>query len=714
MEPVPYLEDIYPPDLLYAATVRSPVSKGYIKFIQVPVLPNDYYFITAKNIPGKNKLEGTDIPILADSKLSYFGEPIAIFLGPDKTKLEELASRCIVIVDEVKAIFDYQDPLYETSSNEVNREITQAADKHGKTEKSVKTISGRYSTGIQEHWYAEPIGAVTWYKDENKKKILTVRTATQWPFHIKRSVINALGIEASGITVEPTALSIHMDGKLWYPSLIACHAAIGTFITKRPVRLILSKDEDFQFTPKRCKTDIIITSNIDDKGCILKTDVDIIVNLGAYGVNENEIIDQVSLGSLGLYKFDNFSLLAKGIKTNLPPQGPFSGFGLAHGLFAIERHISQIADACDYDPALWRLNNVNNQVILPKTVSTKNNKQNELLNTAINMSDYYRKWSSFELLKQSRKENKTEKYEKLRGIGIAVGYQGNSLLHDKNSYSVEVTLTKEGFLEIKTSIVSTEDYSKIWEKVAFQTMSIEPHMVRIISTDSNAKGSLPDCGPSCSSRNITTITKLVEKCCLAIRKQRFHAPLPISVRRSIKPQSGSLRNGSFAAADINGFLKPGLAAAVVEVTIDPVECMPIARGIWLAVDGGKIISINRSKRALTRGIVQALGWAFSENIEYVNGKFPGSQYDNYNILSPVDIPPIYIDFISDNPANNEGDTKGIGDLPFTCIPAAFLQAVSQAMDHCFKSIPLKRKNIWELFNLQNDNSANNNSGLVSK
>jgi ribosomal protein L11 len=30
------------------------------------------------------------------------------------------------------------------------------------------------------------------------------------------------------------------------------------------------------------------------------------------------------------------------------------------------------------------------------------------------------------------------------------------------------------------------------------------------------------------------------------------------------------------------------------------------------------------------------------------------------------------------------------------VPAAFLQAVSQAMDHYFKTIPLKRKEIWEI------------------
>jgi CO/xanthine dehydrogenase Mo-binding subunit len=32
--------------------------------------------------------------------------------------------------------------------------------------------------------------------------------------------------------------------------------------------------------------------------------------------------------------------------------------------------------------------------------------------------------------------------------------------------------------------------------------------------------------------------------------------------------------------------------------------------------------------------------------------------------------------------------KGIGELPFNCVPAAYIQAVSQAIDYPFEKIPL--------------------------
>ena len=709
MDAVPFLEDIYPHNLLYAVTIRSPIAKGFLKLIQFPILPNNYSIITARNIPGENRLEDTDIPILAYSNLSYIGEPVAILLGQDKTKLEELASKCKVIVDEEKAVLSC-DGVEPSAVREI-----QFGDTSEAFEKTDRIVTSTYKTGIQEHWYAEPVGAVTWYKhehDETKdakskkmEKTLIVRTATQWPYHVKRSIARVLGLEAAKVSVEPTALSLHMDGKLWYPSLIACQAALGTYISKRPVRLILSREEDFFYTPKRCNANIGIASTIDVNGSITAAEIEIFVNLGAYAVNGQEILDQICLGSLGYYNIGNFKLNARANRTNIPPQGAYSGFGLAQGFFAMERLVSQIADMVNQEPAQWRKDHIDSRMILPSGLASRNHVScEELIETTAKMSDYYRKWNSYQLLRQSRKGKNIDRKEYPRGIGIAIGFQGGGLLYngsDKGAYGVEVTLTKEGILEIKTSITSSdEDYQRIWAHVASEILSIDHSLIRLKNIQA------PDCGPSCASRNITAITKMVEKCCQAIRKQRFHDPLPITVRRSVRPQNGVLWDGRFPPQegkniDINGFSKLGMAAAVVEVSIDLIECMPKIRGVWLGIDGGRIISANRARRCIARSAAQALGWAFTENIEYIDGILPRHHYNNFAIPSPAYIPPIHVEFIS----GNCPDAKGIGELPFTCIPAAFIQAVSQAMDYSFKTIPLKRREIWEMVKVRNTTAA---------
>jgi CO/xanthine dehydrogenase Mo-binding subunit len=704
MERLPFLEDIYPQNLLYAVTIRSPVAKGQLKSIQIPALPEDFTLVTAKDIPGKNFLTGTKVPILSDGQLSYIGEPVAILLGPDKTKLDEIASRCTVIAEEETPVFNVKEGELAAereiiTGNTVSAMTSSEMPSAYGFENDSVIVTGSYKTGIQEHWYAEPIGAITFYMDEYEKKKkktdnyhspLVVMTATQWPFHVKRAVLQCLGLNADSVSIKPTSLNLHMDGKLWYPSLISCHSALCTFLTKRPVRFILKREEDFFYTPKRCGSDIHIASIIDEKGNITSAAIDIYVNLGAYAVNEKETLDQICLGALGLYNYKNIKLTAKAIRTNIPPQGAFCGFGIAQGLFAAERNVTLISNAVNKDPALWRQDNINTKAIMPVPQPKIIPSGSKLIDTALKMSDYSRKWASYELLRQSRKGKTLQKGENPRGIGITAGFQGNSPLYvgeDNGVYTVEVTLTKESVVEIITSITTSEDYGRIWQKVAKETMGVESDKVKIITENAL------DSGPSCSSRNITAITRLVEKCCLAIQKQRFRDPLPITVRRSIKPQKGGIRGGIWDVHDISGFTRPGLAAAVVEVTIDLVECIPIVRGIWLSVDGGKIVSENRAKRSLARGTAHALGWAYTENIEYINGSLSRNQYENFKIFSPMKIPPIHINFLREDTL---AEPKGIGDLPFTCIPSAFIQAVSQAMDHCFKSIPLKRNDIWEM------------------
>jgi xanthine dehydrogenase molybdopterin-binding subunit B len=51
--------------------------------------------------------------------------------------------------------------------------------------------------------------------------------------------------------VLPVMTGPHLDGKLWYPSLIACQVALVAMLCGKPAVLILSRFEDFMYTTKR-------------------------------------------------------------------------------------------------------------------------------------------------------------------------------------------------------------------------------------------------------------------------------------------------------------------------------------------------------------------------------------------------------------------------------------------------------------------------------
>jgi CO/xanthine dehydrogenase Mo-binding subunit len=142
----------------------------------------------------------------------------------------------------------------------------------------------------------------------------------------------------------------------------------------------------------------------------------------------------------------------------------------------------------------------------------------------------------------------------------------------------------------------------------------------------------------------------------------------------------------------------GWGAAVVEVELDPVEYTPLIRGAWLGIDGGRILSEKRARKSLRASVVQALGWASREQLRYTEGIISAEDFENYDIPNPSDIPPIHVDFIW----NDSEEPKGIGELPFNCVPAAYLQAVSQAVDHHFQKIPLGPQDVWDAVKLREE------------
>jgi len=702
-DPGEFITDMSVIGMLRAITIRSPVALGSLKEIKCPKLPKAYRLITAENIPGKNSLSNFSVPVLAEHKLSYIGQPVAILVGREKSVLEDLASKIEIDAEEEEPSFscDTNDPANEL----VKRDIVSGDPDKALGEGEV-ILSCTYATEIQEHWYSEPHGALALAlvaptaspeatpSDKGKKVLaaLTIYTATQWPYHVRLSVSGVLGLDPQNVTVAPTLMTPHLDGKIWYPSLVACHAALAAWITGNPVKIMLKREEDFIFSPKRNRTQIEMCSALNKNGSISSSIIQVHLDLGAHAVFESEIIDHTCLGSLGNCNHDTYKVSGSGVRTNIPPQGPFAGFGLAQGFFAAERHFSYIADTIGQDPAEWRKNNCvkKNQNLAPWFTLKDTPPLLKLIDAAAFMSDYYRKWACYELLRKRRRGEKWESDSiSLRGIGISTAYQGSGFLNagelGTGNCAVEVTLEKNGLLEIKTSMISSgAKIPDTWQSLAQEILGVDPSKIRLTGNTMDA----PDAGPGTLSRNISSVTRLTEKCFAAIRNQRFRDPLPITVKRaerSVKAKVSEKKTNSEA------FAYPGWAAAVVEIEIDPVSFHPVTKGIWLAVDGGKILNERRSRLTLKTGVIQALGWASREQLCYQKGKIPVECYREYDIPPPEEIPPITVDFIWTNTAVH----KGIGDLPFCCIPAAYVQAVSQAMDHHFKKIPLGVKDIWD-------------------
>jgi CO/xanthine dehydrogenase Mo-binding subunit len=491
-----------------------------------------------------------------------------------------------------------------------------------------------------------------------------------------------LGLSPGLVTVHPALAGLDGSDSLWESSLLACHAALAAYICHRPVKLILSPGERLSCSPHRVFSAIRIGSGLDANGAIVSRNIAVRVDAGSGGVFAKEMLDRVCMGALGIYKQNHFSLSGLALASKGPPRRPFAAFGAAEGFFASERHASIIADTLGIDPLQWRIqNNLTKKDALGlfsgnNPLFTDAGSNDTVLHLAATQSDYHRKWAAYQLLREAYRQDKPEHDgKKRRGIGIAACFQGSGFLHpgEGNSRSlcrVELTLEKDGSLEIKTSAaLSSPNDEKMWRQIAADILSVEE--VRIIR---DSKAAYPDAGPLCLSRNITVLTRLVVNACTAIRNRRFRNPLPIKVVRSSRPLLSEGWDGEHI--DRNALNRLSWAAAVVELEVDCITCEPLVRGLTLAVAAGRIISEKDARLSLERGSLRALEWAAGCN----------------GVMAPDELPPLQIVFVPSDSLLSEG----IGELPSCCIPAAYVQALSQAFDYPFKEIPLNPERMWNI------------------
>jgi CO/xanthine dehydrogenase Mo-binding subunit len=141
-----------------------------------------------------------------------------------------------------------------------------------------------------------------------------------------------------------------------------------------------------------------------------------------------------------------------------------------------------------------------------------------------------------------------------------------------------------------------------------------------------------------------------------------------------------------------------MAAMVVEVEIDRINYEAKIRGVWLVVSSGRLNDAAKAKQALRRSLVAALGWTSTEKIKYEKGRITPETSALYQMLPVSETPPISIDFIEE-PGKREPDEDDLGSLPFCVVPAAYTQAISQAVDHHFERIPITGQDIWRVMNI---------------
>src|SRR5690606_36964619 len=126
-------------------------------------------------------------------------------------------------------------------------------------------------------------------------------------------------------------------------------AAIVAKHTKRPARLVLTKDEDMMMTGKRHPFKIRYKVGFDQHGKILAFKADIYCDGGAYTDLTPSILERAMFHIDNGYYLPACEICGFALRTNNHSNTAFRGFGGPQGAFAIENAIEEMAHVLGTD-----------------------------------------------------------------------------------------------------------------------------------------------------------------------------------------------------------------------------------------------------------------------------------------------------------------------------------------------------------------------------
>ncbi|GAB6091132.1 xanthine dehydrogenase family protein molybdopterin-binding subunit [Spirochaeta dissipatitropha] len=673
-------------EMLHGLIIRSHKIHARLLNIRCPDLPQDFYLISASDLGVRNRAEilGCSIPLFVEENCMYFGEPVALLIGPDQERLRAIGEQIQITFEELEASLDREnlpdDCIF------LERSYT-----YGDPEKDFaecnRTIEGTYRNGIQDHHYLEPMGALA-EPDGGNLKIYSPGTHI---YLIRDIVAAATGMSKRSIHVFGCYPGDDLDGKLWYPAILAAQAAVAARISGKAVRILHSHEEDALYSPKRAASRIRITTAVSDENSEKRSRrVELDIDMGSYPVGAEDFLERCVYQLSGRYRLSSLEIKARILRTNSPPLGFFDGWGDSIGSFALETHYNRCAELLPADPGQLR----SDTLAMPgdRLVSGVRIRSDadpgHVLQAVIRASDYSRKHAAYELQKKRRGEGSIQT-DAQRGIGLAIAFHPPLYLGEKErmqSSAVGLRLDGDGSATILCSMYpGSAGAEQAWKKIVSEVLGLKISEIRIEAPNTVT---CPDCGPETLSRSITICSKVLENCAQAINKRRFRDPLPIEVHRSFRLPRSNKKD----ARDIpDAYPVYASAAAVVETEIDPGTMKLNFRGIWLAIDGGRILQQSAALQRLEQGVYSAMGFLHSEVLELEHGRLQPNRILGYRIPRFGDFPDPQIQLIQ---PDRNAPSLGIGELPGMTIPAAGIQAISQASGLYLDQIPVTAENFY--------------------
>ena len=358
-----YAGDISLPGMLHGKVVRSPHAHALIKRIDISSalsIEGVRVVLTAADVPGVNRfgLAIQDQPALAEEKVRYCGEAVALVAAETEAMAAAAAARVRVTYQELPAVLSVDDalapdaPKVHEQGNLLQHTTLRKGDVQGGFAQAHVIVENTYHTQRVDHMALEletSVAAVDEYG------VLNIWTSTQGPFRDRRQIGAVLDLQLNRVRVVNQAVGGGFGRKDDITTEI--HAGLLALATGRPVRLSVSREESMlAFTHRhpmriRCRTGALHDGTLTSLEAVVYGDTGAYASLGPF------IVKKAGIHLAGPYFIPNVKVDTYTVYTNNPISGPMRGFGVPQAAMAHESQMDLLAAELGVSPLDMRLKN---------------------------------------------------------------------------------------------------------------------------------------------------------------------------------------------------------------------------------------------------------------------------------------------------------------------------------------------------------------------
>ena len=748
----PYIDDLeFGSAVLYAYIVESPHAHAMIRSIdtsRAEAVPGVVKVVTGKDFPCKFGLYMQDRYVFAQDRVRFVGEQVAAVIARDPASAKKGMELVWVDYEPLPPILDVETALAEDAAiihpdlasydhvpwffpqggtNIAHWRKVRKGDVAKAFAEADYVYEETYRVPRYAHCAIEPHGAIGLFDYAGR---LTIWTASQSPVtqrHVFAEALAPLGLKHKDVRVITPFVGGGFGGKAGV-SMEILAAALATAVRGKPVKVVWSREQEFYNTYQRQGLKARVKIGVKKDGTITALDHVLHWDAGAFVEYGANVVNASGLAATGPYRIPNVSIDAVCIYTNLPPGGPYRGFGYSETLFGLESSFNEIAEHLGLDPVDFRRrNHIREGDTLPYGAHMNPNGLDQCIEKVA------------EAIEWGTKEESGDPNLAV-GKGFSLFWKGPAMPPNAASTAF-LKFNEDGSINILCSAMEIgQGFLVAMAQIAAETLTVPVSKIRVETPDTDRNpyewqtvashitwgtgNAVKRAAEDAREQIFDTVVRargkrretlyLEDEMVKCTDDPSFAIELKEFVINGLMVEDGTFRGGpvlgrgmfmpEFSSTKADPETSQGgkptvhytVGAAAIKVIIDKQTGKVRIPKVVLAVDAGKAINPAMVRDQVTGGLVQGLATVLYEDMRFSpEGRLLNPNFTDYKIPTALDIPEEIVPIIVEVPQpDGPYGARGVGE--HTMIPAApiIANAVKDALGIRIKSMPITAEKIF--------------------